>query len=409
MGIGRRVSATANGALSAVGGVEKNDESVYIKTFSNITALLLAGVLSAGSLTFACATPAYADEVSDAQNALSAAEARMSQIASEHEALVKQAEELQQQIDEATQGVMDAQAAAQTGRNKLGIYATQEYKTGGISLIKVLLESQSISDLVNNMQYFDAIQEDQARQIAEQKQLEATLNDALDDLNKKKDEQVKAISDAEAKQTEAQQVVAQATAHLSDAQAAAEAARLAELQKQAEALKAQQEAQSQTEQAPAEESKGAAEKAEESGNGAASNSGNQSSSGSSSGSSNSNGSGSNNSNSSNTSTSGWQSGVVSAYGSTSDGTLGAHTATGAIVSESSMGVAVPMSMPNYRSYFGRSVEISYGGRTVVAVVNDCGGLGGGSRALDLQPGVWKALGASSCFDWGVRTVSYRFL
>lgn len=361
--------------------------------------MLLAGVLSAGSLTFACAAPAYADEVSDAQNALSAAEARMSQIASEHEALVKQAEELQQQIDEATQGVMDAQAAAQTGRNKLGIYATQEYKTGGISLIKVLLESQSISDLVNNMQYFDAIQEDQARQIAEQKQLEATLNDALDDLNKKKDEQVKAISDAEAKQTEAQQVVAQATAHLSDAQAAAEAARLAELQKQAEALKAQQEAQSQTEQAPAEES----------GNGAASNSGNQSSSGSSSESSNSNGSGSNNSNSSNSSTSGWQSGVVSAYGSTSDGTLGAHTATGAIVSESSMGVAVPMSMPNYRSYFGRSVEISYGGRTVVAVVNDCGGLGGGSRALDLQPGVWKALGASSCFDWGVRTVSYRFL
>lgn len=371
--------------------------------------MLLAGVLSAGSLTFACATPAYADEVSDAQNALSAAEARMSQIASEHEALVKQAEELQQQIHEATQGVMNAQSAAQTGRNKLGTYAAQEYKTGGISLIKVLLESQSISDLVNNMQYFDAIQEDQARQIAEQKQLEATFNDALDDLNKKKDEQVKAISDAEAKQTEAQQVVAQATAHLSDAQAAAEAARLAELQKQAEALKAQQEAQSQTEQAPAEESKGAAEKAEESGNGAASNSGNQSSSGSSSGSSNSNGSGSNNSNSSNTSTSGWQSGVVSAYGSTSDGTLGAHTATGAIVSESSMGVAVPMSMPNYRSYFGRSVEISYGGRTVVAVVNDCGGLGGGSRALDLQPGVWKALGASSCFDWGVRTVSYRFL
>ena len=367
--------------------------------------MLLAGVLSAGSLTFACATPAYADEVSDAQNALSAAEARMSQIASEHEALVKQAEELQEQIDEATQGVMDAQAAAQAGRDKLGIYATQEYKTGGISLVKVLLESQSISDLVNNMQYFDAIQEDQARQIAEQKQLEATFNDALDDLNKKKDEQVKAISDAEAKQAEAQQVVAQATAHLSDAQAAAEAARLAELQKQAEALKAQQEAQSQTEQSSAEESTGAAEKAEESGNSAASNSGNQSSSGSSN---SSNSSSSNNSNSSNTS-SGWQSGVVSAYGSTSDGTLGAHTATGAIVSESSMGVAVPMSMPNYRSYFGRSVEISYGGRTAVAVVNDCGGLGGGSRALDLQPGVWKALGASSCFDWGVRTVSYRFL
>ncbi len=68
-----------------------------------------------------------------------------------------------------------------------------------------------------------------------------------------------------------------------------------------------------------------------------------------------------------------------------------------------------MSWPNYRSYFGRMVEISYGGRTVVAVVNDCGSLNGGSRSLDLQPGVWKALGFSSATAWGVRTVSYRFL
>ncbi len=40
-----------------------------------------------------------------------------------------------------------------------------------------------------------------------------------------------------------------------------------------------------------------------------------------------------------------------------------------------MGVAVPMSLPNYRSYFGRTVEISYGGMTVYAVVNDCGYMG----------------------------------
>ncbi len=358
---------------------------------------------------------AYADDVSDAQNALNSAEARMSQISQEHEALVKQADELQGQIDEAVQGVTDAQTAAQAGREKLGMYATQEYKLGGISLVKVLLESQSISDLVNNMQYFDAIQQEQARQIEEQKQLEATFNDALDDLNKKKDEQVKAISDAEAKQAEAQQVVQQATANLSQAQADAEAARLAELQKQAEALKAQQEQQAQAEQqqqqAAAGNTEGAAEKAEESGNSAA-NSGNQAStsnSSSSSNSGNSGNSGSGNADSASDSSSGWQSGIASAYGSSSDGTLGARTATGATVTESSMGVAIPMSMPNYRSYFGRSVEISYGGRTVIAVVNDCGGLGGGSRSLDLQPGVWKSLGASSCYDWGVRTISYRFL
>ncbi len=69
-------------------------------------------------------------------------QARMSQIelSSTNTILLSRQRKLQQQIDEATQGVMDAQAAAQTGRNKSGIYATQEYKTGGISLIKVLLE-----------------------------------------------------------------------------------------------------------------------------------------------------------------------------------------------------------------------------------------------------------------------------
>jgi hypothetical protein len=74
-----------------------------------------------------------------------------------------------------------------------------------------------------------------------------------------------------------------------------------------------------------------------------------------------------------------------------------------------MGVAVPMAWPNFRSYFGHQVEIVYGDKTVIATVNDCGGMGGGSRHLDLQPGVFKAFGFGDCYDWGLRTVKYRFL
>ena len=74
-----------------------------------------------------------------------------------------------------------------------------------------------------------------------------------------------------------------------------------------------------------------------------------------------------------------------------------------------MGVAIPKSWSNYRFYFGRAVEIKYGGKTVVATINDCGGLSGGARSLDLQPGVFKAFGFSTCQAWGVRTVSYRIL
>ncbi|MFR9168961.1 MAG: RlpA-like double-psi beta-barrel domain-containing protein, partial [Gordonibacter urolithinfaciens] len=108
---------------------------------------------------------------------------------------------------------------------------------------------------------------------------------------------------------------------------------------------------------------------------------------------------------------GWSTGVASAYGGSTDpytpnpGT----TATGAVCDDWSMGVAVPMAWPRYWQYYGRTVEISYGGMTVLATVNDCGYMGGGSRSLDLQPGVWKAFGFSSCNDWGLRTVSYRFL
>lgn len=111
------------------------------------------------------------------------------------------------------------------------------------------------------------------------------------------------------------------------------------------------------------------------------------------------------------STDGWQTGVASAYGGWSDPSTGAvsGTATGDVCDDWSMGVAVPMAWPDYRSYFGRQVEISYDGQSVVATVNDCGYMGGGSRSLDLQPGVFKAFGFSDCDSWGLRTVSYRFL
>ena len=66
-------------------------------------------------------------------------------------------------------------------------------------------------------------------------------------------------------------------------------------------------------------------------------------------------------------------------------------------------------MAELQQLFRPHVQISYDGMTVYAVINDCGGMGGGSRSLDLQPGVWKAFGYSSCDDWGLRTVSYRIL
>lgn len=350
---------------------------------------------------------AWADEVSDAQATLEQAEERLTQITQEHAKLQEEAEGLQVQIDEAIEGVMDAQTEVQEGREHLGEMLSQEYKTGGIGLLTVLFESENLNELVNNLHYLDAVQQAQADEIELQRQRQEAFNTALDDLNEKKDEQMKKVSEAEQKTAEAAQVVSNAETKLADAKdAAAEAERLAVLKAQAEALaKEQEEKQAAVEtpnpepEAPAQSEEPAPAPDSDANAGNAGNAGGSTSGGSTGG----------NAGGSSDSQVGWKTGAASAYGSESDGTLGGRTATGAIVTESSMGVAIPLSWSNCRSYLGRQVEISYGGMTVIATVNDLGGMGGGSRSLDLQPGVWKAFGANSCFDWGVRTVSYRFL
>ena len=108
------------------------------------------------------------------------------------------------------------------------------------------------------------------------------------------------------------------------------------------------------------------------------------------------------------STAGWKSGVASAYGGSTDPGCGSITANGSRVTESSMGVAIPLAWGR-RDLLGHKVMISYGGKTVTATINDLGGMGGGSRALDLQPGVWRAFGFNSCNSWGIRTVKYKIL
>lgn len=107
----------------------------------------------------------------------------------------------------------------------------------------------------------------------------------------------------------------------------------------------------------------------------------------------------------------WSSGSASAYNITTNddgaGNFGVDvTASGIALTSSSVTVAVPAS----QSYLlGSIVEICYDGKVVIATVTDTGGFVGYGRSLDLAPGVYKAFGASTPDEWGVRTVSYRFL
>ena len=321
------------------------------------------------------AQPAYADELSDAQATLDAASAELDAISAEYNELQSQINDLDAEISTTTQKVQEAQQAMLEGQEVLGNAVLAEYKSdGGLSLVNIVLSSDSISDFVTNMTYYTAIQEDQAEIIEEQRQLNEKFNTALDDLNSKRDTQQEILDQAEEKKAEAERVVSDASAKVSSIKESQE--QLAKLQAQAEQMEKEESA-----------SDGEKESSDWDTNtdrpAASGNSGSSGSSGSGSGSADS--------------SKGWKSGPASAYGGSTDpytpnpGT----TATGAICDDNSMGVAIPLSWPNRSSYYGHAIEIKYGGKTVVATINDCGGLSGGARHLDLQPGVFKAFGFKS--------------
>lgn len=342
---------------------------------------------------------AHADELSDAQATLSQASAELDSLNKEYDALQAQLSGLDSQISETTQKVQDAQQKMLEGRETLSDSILSQYKgDGSLSLVNIVLSSEDISEFTKNLTYYSSIQEDQAQKVAEQEQLRDTFSSALNELDTQRDEQQKLIDEAEQKKSQAEKVVSDASSKVSSIKEEQAQAQLAALQAQAAEMQKKEEAKQQ-----------ASSNASQPNSNWNTNTDRNPSANTNS-SSNSNSSNSSNSNSGSVSA-GWKTGAASAYGGSSDASTPnpGTTATGAICNDSSMGVAVPMSWPNYRSYLGRAVEIKYGGKTVIATVNDCGYMGGGSRALDLQPGVFKAFGFSTCQAWGVRTVSYRFL
>ena len=362
---------------------------------------------------------AHADELSDAQATLSQASAELDSLNKEYDSLQSQLGNLDSQISDTTQKVQDAQAKMLAGRDTLSDAILSQYKSdGALSLVNIVLTSENISDFTKNLTYYSSIQQDQAEKVAEQEQLRDTFSQALSELDGQRDQQQQLIDQADQKKSQAEKVVSDASAKVSSIKEEQAQAQLAALQAQAEEMKKKEEAKQAAAAASSNNTQTSSKwntdtDRNQTANTNTSSSGNSSSnSGNKNNNSSSSNSGSNSGNSgSSSSSAGWKTGAASAYGGSSDkGTPNpGTTATGAICNDTSMGVAVPLSWPNCRSYLGRAVEIKYGGKTVIATINDLGNMGGGSRALDLQPGVFKAFGFSTCQAWGVRTVSYRIL
>lgn len=359
----------------------------------------LCTVLAAGSSLAVMPTAAYAVS-SQTASELAALTQQVDSAAATYQEATAKVEELNQQISEMADEILDyEQNKLPEQQQKASDAACNLYKlkTSSTNLLSMLLNSSSFGELITQSKYLSTIQEENTAALER-------LNEMYDELEAKMDEVSKAKDDAEAQQQKASEALASAQA------AQAKIAERAQSEDAAEAAAARQAAEAaaaktasmQQGSAGTASSGDAASSSDASSSGSSSSSSTNSGSSSSSSSSSSGSSSSSNSSSSNSgsssSTSGWKSGVASYYG-IGDGFMGGTTANGSIVTETSMAIAM-LNVP-----FGTRVEISYHGKSVIAVVNDRGPYAAG-RVIDMQPAVARALGFLSV---GVDTVQYRFL
>lgn len=354
----------------------------------------LCTVLAAGSSLTVMPTAAYAVSAKTASE-LAALTQQVDSAAATYQEATAKVEELNQQVSQLADEILDYEQNKLPEQQKKASDAAcnlYKLKASSTNLLSMLLNSSSFGELITQSKYLSTIEEENTAALE-------SLNEMYDELESKMDELSSAKDDAEAQQQKASDALASAQsaqAKMAERAQSEDAAEAEAARQAAEAAAAKTASMQQSSSNSSGSSNGGSSDSGSSSNGSSNNSSNGSSNNSSNGSNSGGSSDSGNDSSSNTS--GWKSGVASYYG-IGDGFMGGTTANGSIVTETSMAIAM-LNVP-----FGTRVEISYHGKSVIAVVNDRGPYAAG-RVIDMQPAVARALGFLSV---GVDTVQYRFL
>ncbi len=306
------------------------------------------------------------EEADAAKKRLEEARKSLSEKSSELEKLINSITDAEQRIEQynteittLSEQLLAAQQEHAALQKRFANVSVLMYKTDVAELVDILVGSESITQLLDRMHQAETVASQAAKLAEQEKALSVQLQEQYDYISVEKDELEIAQKDLAQKQRELNQAIQDMELDVEQQEVALES-----IEEEKENL---EKIQSQTE-------------------------------------------GTNAALFTTFGTDGWATGLATAYGGASDvyTTNPDVTATGDVVDDWSMGVAVPM-VWNPGPFYGKYVEISYGGKSIIAVVNDCGGLANGKRSLDLQPGVFKAFGCSTCDEWGVRTVKFRFL
>ena len=233
----------------------------------------LAAVLALGSV----APYAYASPQSELAEAAERLDALGGELASLEEDLAKKGEDLEMtsyKIGEKEAQITQTQEDLDEARSILGGRMRSSYKSGHSSLLAVLLQSDSLSEVISRIYYMDKVAASDAEAIDEVKSLEERLDREMSDLEKTKAAQEKAVGELEAqvadygaKVAEAQEVYdaldAEVQRQLEAERQAKENERIQAALRAAEEKKAQEEAQRKAEEEAKRREQEAAEQEQE--------------------------------------------------------------------------------------------------------------------------------------------------
>ena len=165
-----------------------------------------------GSAALCCAVPvpAFADETSaELQTKLDEAKAKLEELSSQAAEVNEQVNDAQWRLNDTNDQIEQTSADIEKKREELSAAQSvlsgrvhSDYKTGGVSMLSVILGSSSFEDLLTRVDYANRIARSDANVIAEVKSLESDLEQKQSELQEQKDVQEQTTQELKNRQAE---------------------------------------------------------------------------------------------------------------------------------------------------------------------------------------------------------------
>lgn len=200
-------------------------------------AATLAVTLGLGS-AFIVPVPAFATETDDLQAQVEEAQERLGSLTHQLEeaqaqvdATALELEETQARIAELEDEIAANQEELAAAQSELADHVADSYKTGGISLVTILLSSDSFNDLTSQLYYAGRVADAESNQISNVRDLQAELESQQTELTDREAELTTLLDEQTQSQEEMEAATAEANSYLNglsdELQAALEAERQA--------------------------------------------------------------------------------------------------------------------------------------------------------------------------------------